>query len=156
MKKKKPIGIILLAVFLGWGILNTISRIFLRTDSADVTILNHYNITWIGYILAFLLLILNILSLYSVLTKKKWGVKMMYIFFALNVFFTFLIMIVSFLDFEVAKDAYSQSRINRGLSVDNIDKIMNPTITIIMTLGYGIFYSLLGLYVNKKKEYFSS
>ena len=81
---------------------------------------------------------------------------MMYIFFALNVFFTFLIMIVSFLDFEVAKDAYSQSRINRGLSVDNIDKIMNPTITIIMTLGYGIFYSLLGLYVNKKKEYFSS
>lgn len=106
MEKKKSIGIILLAVFFGWGILNTVSRIFLRTDSADVLILNHYNIAWIGYILALLLLILNIASLYSILKKKKWGVKIIYTFFAFNVFFTLLIMIMSFLDFEVVKDAY--------------------------------------------------
>ena len=156
MEKKKSIGIILLAIFLGWGILNTVSRIFLRTDSADVLILNHYNIAWIGYILAFLLLVLNIASLYSILKKKKWGVKIIYTFFALNVFFTLLIMIMSFLDFEVAKDAYLQSRTDRGLSVENIDKIVNPTITIVMALAYVIFYSLLGFYTHKKKEYFSS
>ena len=71
MKNVKPIGIILLTLFLSWEILNTISRIFLRTDSTDMIILNHYNISWIGYILAFLLLILNIASLYSILAKKN-------------------------------------------------------------------------------------
>lgn len=65
-------------------------------------------------------------------------------------------MTMSFLDFEVAKDAYLQSRTSRGLNVENIDKIMNPTITIITSLVYVAFYSLLGFYVHKKKEYFSS
>jgi hypothetical protein len=156
MKKVKDAGIIIFAVFLVWGILNIVSKVFLETNSTDIVILDYYNIAWIGYILAIILLLLNIASLYAVFAKKIWGVKIIYAFIILNVLFTLLVTIMSFMNFEVAKEAYLQSRINRGLSMGNADQIMTPVSTILMIISYVAFYLALFLYIRKKKSYFSN
>lgn len=154
---KKPTGIVILAVFIAWGILNMISKFFLGSDSSDMMILNHYQLAWVGRLLTFLLLPLSIAALFSVVTKKKWGVKVLYTLFVLNVIFTVFILLLSLFDTTVVRDAYLQSRINRGLSSNNeMINIMTAPAGIIGTiLVYFGFYSYLGYYVHKKRDYFS-
>jgi len=155
MNKKTPMGIILLGIFIAWGMINLILRILFAETSSDTIILNHYNIAWIGYVINTVSLIFGIMALYSIIAKKNWGVKVLYLFFAFNVFCMLLFTILSLLDFEFAKDTYIQSRINRGLSIENTKKIMNSATAIIMSILYVVFYSLLGRYIHKKRDYFS-
>lgn len=155
MTNQRPIGITLIAIFIAWGIVNTISRIFLRSDSADITILNHYNAVWIGYLLAIVILALSVAALFSIFKKKKWGTKILYGVFLLNTVFTLSLMILASLDFEVAKNAYIESRMSRGLSADNIDMMISPAATALMAAAYTLFYSILAFYVHKKREFFT-
>jgi hypothetical protein len=153
-KKKPSIGIILLIIFLAWSIYNLVGRIFLFQHSTDVAILNQYSLDWAGYIIIFAILILSIASLPVVITKKKYGVAMLYALFALNVFFTVAIAGLSLLDFENTKEIYAISREERNMSAENINSIMSPGVVLGMTSAYVIFYSLLAFYIHKKKDYF--
>ena len=155
MENKKSIGIILLGLFLAWGIINTIYKIFFKVDSLDMFVFDYYNLVWLSYILILVLLISNIASLVAIFTRKQWGLKILYSFFMLNVVFTVFTTILVFVNFGMFREFYMQMGADKGLTTENIDSVINPSMTIITTMLYVVFYFLLTFYVYKKRDYFS-
>jgi len=156
MPKKKSIGIILLLLFLIWGAFNTLFRIFIRTDSTDTLLWKNYNLLWLGYLFALIILVLNIASIVAIFKPQKWGLKVLYAFFILNVAITLLTLLLGVFNIDTLKDAVIQSRTSRGLSTEGIDSVVSPSVMTIISLLYVIFYILLTFYVYKRKDYFSS
>lgn len=153
---KKPTAIILLAIFIAWAMLKTVSSIFLSAESStDMAILDHYGFAWLGYVFGLLIIAAGIAALYSIFTRQQWGARALYTFFVLNVVVTVFVMILSILDMEFVKNAYTESRSARGLNIENVDKIVNPVVMAISSLAYVAFYAVIAFYTNKNSAYFS-
>jgi hypothetical protein len=155
MKTKKPIFFILLSVYLIWDVLNMISDIFFNPSSSDLTIMNNYNLGWLLYAIFIIAIILDAICLYTIFAKKKWGLKMLNILLIFNIVCTIFLITLSLQNLQLLKDAAIQSRMSRGLSIRNVDAVINPTLMIITTLLVVGFYSVLLFFVNKKKKYFT-
>ncbi len=152
---KTPTAIILLAIFTAWAMLKTVSSIFLSSESStDMAIFGHYGFAWLGYVFGLLLIAAGIAALYSIFTRQHWGVRALYTFFVLNVVVTVFVMILSMLDIEFVKNAYTESRSARGLNIENVDKIINPVVMAISSFAYVAFYAVLAFFTNKNRAYF--
>lgn len=156
MDNKRPFGMTLLMVFLVWGVATTISTVFFKVDSIDMLLLDNYNLIWLGHLFALVLITLSAFSLYSILTKKKWGIIILNVFFLCNLVFTFFTMILSILNVEFVRDFHLQSRLDRNLTIEQIDFIMEPIVLIIFGGAYLLFYLFLFFYVKKNKKYFKN
>ena len=117
MSKKKSIGIILLLVFLIWSLFNTLFRIFIRNDSTDATLWKTYNLLWIGSFLALIILCLNITSIFVMFKPKKWGIKVLYAFFILNMVINIFTLSLSMLNIDLLKKTHFQFQ---HLNLDDI------------------------------------
>lgn len=99
---------------------------------------------------------LNIASIVAIFKPQKWGLKVLYAFFILNIVITILTLSLGVLNIDTLKEAVIQSRTSRGLNTEGIDSVVSPLVMAITSILYTIFYILLTFYVYKRKDYFSS
>lgn len=155
-KKKIPVGMILLSIFLIWNIFKQVRTVLSGHVSVDFGILDYYNLLIIGNILFFVMLTLNILSIYAIFSRKKLGYKILLFFFILNILLIVFMYILSISNLDLLKGLAFQSRRERGLSTEAIDFAINPIILGIVSLLFSIFYLFLIYYVHKRKDYFNN
>ncbi|MEK6844056.1 MAG: hypothetical protein AABX83_01375 [Nanoarchaeota archaeon] len=152
-KKKMPVGMILLIIFLIWNVLKQAGTALSGHVSVDAGLLNYYNLSLLGNIFFFIIITLNILSIYAIFTKKKWGYKILISFFILNIVLIIFTYFLSISNTDLLKELAFKSRTERGLHTNAIE-YLNPAVLGIISLLFSIFYLLLIYYVYKKKNYF--
>lgn len=153
--KKRPVGMILLAIFLIWAFFNIFSKVFINKNFLDLEVLENYSLLLYGYIIFIVMLILNALSIYAIFTRKRLGIKILFSFLILSVIMSIFMYFLSIGNLDVLKELAFQSRIERGLSTEGIDFAVNPIILGITTFFISVFYLFLIYYVNKKRGYFN-
>lgn len=153
MKSKKPFGIIALIIFLVWGVFKSISMLF-HSGSIDVQLLSVYNVSFFYYVYILLVIIFGIYLVYAFWKAKKAGYKAFFWFSGIHVVYTLLAMIMSLFLREKVIDFYTKSRLDRGLSVDNIEMVTRPGFLVIGSITTILLYLTLSYYVFRKKNYF--
>lgn len=152
MIQKRPIDVILLLLFLSWSVYDIISLLFLDPDYFDLALVRHYGLVAVSYMILIALFAANIASLYGVILRKKWTVKVLYAYFLLNVINTFWVMVFIFKDSAVTKEIFL-SGLKSGESAEGIELMVNPIFISIVMVIYAAFYAILSYYVHIKRDY---
>lgn len=152
-QNKRPMGIIILMLFFIWFGVSTIGD-FMNGSYIDALFLSQYNLAWIAYGIAVILIITAFSLAYSYWIRKKIAYKMSFYFFGADVLYTLIISAMGIGNIELMRDAVVQSRTKRGLAIDDVNTVINPMTLLLSLIGYVLIYSIASWYIYKKRGYF--
>ncbi len=147
-------GMIFFTLFLVWGLFQTFQVVLIRHDSVDLILLQAYDLAWLGKAAGVLLLMLNVVCLYAVLRHRRWGVRLLYLFFVVNLLFTLGVSLIGYTDLDLLAAAVRQSRESRGMSLDHLDSMVTSNAVLISMGGYTLFYLLLAGFIHLRRRFF--
>jgi len=154
MNNKKPlwwwvVGVVLVMMFIRSSY-SMISR-----TALEFQMFEFYNLRWFGTLLFSIAILVNAISIYSLIKRNRSGYKWISAFFFLS---AALVLCVMFLkapvDTQTLVDLMRISRDARGLTSVGPDYLVNPLFMWTVTLIYSLIYLSLAYLVIKKRGYF--
>lgn len=147
------LGFIIISLFIIRLIFDSIAYLIGSPTSTDLIIFQHYNLIFVGYILNIFLLFLCVSSLYAIVMRKKFWIKLLYIFSGVFMLLGFVHSIVWYFDGDFLKKTMVESRVRRWLPPR--DDISNQMFLLLPFFSLLMFWLII-YYVNKQKEYFKN
>lgn len=153
MNQKKPLGLILLTIFITWGILKSFVMFF-HTSSIDLQLLTNFELGSIYYIFLCLNIFISCDLLYTFHKAKEYGYRLFKYFCYLNIGYQFLVLLVSLLQRKELEILYRVARENRGLSTESVWFFTQPVVLVLTFLIYTFVFLFLRFFLYRKKSYF--
>lgn len=153
--KKRQFGVVALGLFLIWGFFNALINGFLERI-ADTIIWDTYGLLWIYYAATGLIVLLTLLSLYVLITRKKWGLKVWYAFILIIVVTNLTTAVFGLRDIELFRSAIIESGDLGNIGPEESKAALSTAFLYGMFIVYFAFYALLAFYLYKIRDYFNS
>ena len=134
--KKKSAGMILLEIFLVLTALRLLFNLFLNSNYTDMRLLDYYGLSVLGYLIFVVLLVLNILSIYGIFARKKFGYLALISFFVLSIFMMIFATILGVNNISLLQQLAVESRTTRELSTEGVGFVNSPILIITTFIFY--------------------
>ncbi|NRB40013.1 MAG: hypothetical protein HRU20_16350 [Pseudomonadales bacterium] len=154
MKKGKIIWALI--IWFLWAAGKDLELLYRHQTTSDYFAYSNSGITPIFFILAVIVLLLNLGALFFLIKPKLIGIKIAFSALIAAAIYNLVTFGLGLSDIEGMKQAYIVSRESRGLIVreEALSMIFSPT-SFMVTMAISLaFYILVAFLINKRKEYY--
>lgn len=160
MNMKTPKWIIVIIILVLFMLYQNVVRLLLGPKPIDFIIADHHSLLWLAIGLIIILIVLEIVWIYVLLTRKKWWLIALYGLFSVDLLYHLLILGLSISSTNIVKELYIQNKLSLWIEISAdkmifFDVMFSPIWMIVTVVLYIWFIWLIIYYLKKKESYFS-